>query len=207
MTAFQPVLTILAGPNGSGKTTLFERLNPPGEQVNADRIARLINPIHPEAASAEAARATLVRLSQLVEARQNLSYETTLSGRQPLTLIRGARLAGYRVELAYITLEDVALNLLRVRQRILEGGHSIPEADIIRRYERSLSHLSEATALADEVAVFDNTGAIMELLFQWRAGSGAASALDPSRPYHRRLADALARGTGLDLQEIYLSRW
>lgn len=122
MTAFQPVLTILAGPNGSGKTTLFERLNPPGEQVNADRIARLINPFHPEAASVEAARATLLRLSQLIGERQNFSYETTLSGRQPLTLIQKARLAGYRIELAYITLEDVALNLLRVRQRVLEGG-------------------------------------------------------------------------------------
>lgn len=202
MTAFQPVLTILAGPNGSGKTTLFERLNPPGEQVNADRIARLINPFHPEAASVEAARATLLRLSQLIGERQNFSYETTLSGRQPLTLIQKARLAGYRIELAYITLEDVALNLLRVRQRVLEGGHTIPEADIIRRYDRSLFHLSEAVSLADEVAVFDNTGAITELLFQWRDRSETISALDPAKPYHRRLAEALARGTGQDLQAI-----
>lgn len=206
MIAFQPVLTILAGPNGSGKTTLFERLNPPGEQVNADRIARLINPTNPEAASAEAARATLLRLSELVEAGQNFSYETTLSGRQPLKLIEKARQAGYRIELAYITLEDVALNLLRVRQRVLEGGHSIPEADVVRRYERSLSHLSEAVSSADEVAVFDNTGPIIALLFQMRGRSETTSALDAKRPYHRRLADALARGTGMDLQSIYMKK-
>jgi predicted ABC-type ATPase len=189
--AFQPVMTLLAGPNGSGKTTLHEWLNPPGEQINADKIARLIDRSHPENAAGAAGRATLLRLVELIDARQNFSYETTLAGNQPLLLMKRAKASGYRIDLVYVTLKDVKLNLLRVRQRVLEGGHHIPDADIIRRYDRSLAHLSQAIMLADEVAVFDNTDQITELLFQSRSGVATMNALDLAIPHHRALAAAL----------------
>lgn len=37
-----PVCTLLAGTNGSGKSSLYELLDPPGEFVNADVVAKQI---------------------------------------------------------------------------------------------------------------------------------------------------------------------
>lgn len=197
--AFRPICTILAGPNGSGKTTLFERLAPAGEQVNADRVARILNPYDPESVSGFAGRMVLKRLSELIAARQNFSYETTLSGRQPLALMATAKSAGYRIELAYVALRTPALSILRVRQRVLEGGHNIPVTDILRRYDRSLNNLTEAIALADEVAVFDNSDTQVRLLFQMRRGDVVIDALNERLPLHRRVGqaiDAAKRPTG-----------
>ena len=40
----------------------------------------------------------------------------------------------------------------------LRGGHDIPDADIRRRYLRSLTQAPEALSLADEAVVLDNSG-------------------------------------------------
>jgi predicted ABC-type ATPase len=52
-----PALIVLAGSNGAGKTTFYElyleRLGLPF--VNADRIARALNPAHPEQVAYQAA--------------------------------------------------------------------------------------------------------------------------------------------------------
>ena len=41
---------------------------------------------------------------------------------------------------------------------VSQGGHDIPDADIRRRYWRSLRRASEALRLADEAVVLDNSG-------------------------------------------------
>lgn len=82
---YTPICSILAGPNGSGKSsTALQWLNVPGEVVNVDEFARLINPEKPEIASVAAARMILERLDELVRQRQNFSFETTLSSNQAI---------------------------------------------------------------------------------------------------------------------------
>jgi predicted ABC-type ATPase len=85
--------------------------------------------------------------------------------------------------------------VLRVRQRVLEGGHDIPRADIIRRYSRSLANLEQAARMADEVAIFDNTDRVVQMLFQIRDGAVVIDALDRRRTLHRQLADVLVPAT------------
>jgi predicted ABC-type ATPase len=38
----KPFCTILAGPNGSGKSSIYQKLQPPGEFVNADEISKAL---------------------------------------------------------------------------------------------------------------------------------------------------------------------
>ena len=45
----------------------------------------------------------------------------------------------------------------RVRRRVLQGGHDIPERDIRRRYGRSLANAPVAVALADRASILDNS--------------------------------------------------
>lgn len=120
--AGRPACTIIGGPNGSGKSTIFDHLDLPGRFVNADIIARGLNPQRPEAASFRAGRRTLAELARLIEARENFIYETSLSSHQSIDLMRAAGADGYEVGLVFVTLNNADLNVQRVAERVAKGG-------------------------------------------------------------------------------------
>ncbi len=83
-------------------------------------------------------------------------------------ILRQAKAAGYQTFLVYVSLGDPELHIERVRLRVSQGGHDIPDADIRRRYWRSLIRAPEALGLADEAVVLDNSGShpVRMLLFK-----------------------------------------
>lgn len=137
-----PTVLIIAGPNGAGKTTfanaMLSRRPEPFEFVNADEIARRIGGPAPDLL---AGRAMLRLLDELTARRADIALETTLATRSHAHRIADWRAAGYRIELVYIRLPDVETSLARVAGRVAKGGHGIPEADIRRRFPRSLEYL------------------------------------------------------------------
>ncbi|MBQ8098041.1 MAG: zeta toxin family protein [Bacteroidaceae bacterium] len=136
---------IIAGCNGAGKTTASLTLLPQilqcEEFVNADEIARGLSPFHPEKVSMEAGRLMLERISSLMQRRETFALETTLSTRSYLSLIKRAHKAGYQVELLYFWLSSPEVAIRRVKQRVAEGGHNIPEDVIRRRYDAGIRNL------------------------------------------------------------------
>ncbi|WP_260094692.1 zeta toxin family protein [Phaeobacter inhibens] len=68
-----------------------------------------------------------------------------------------AQAAGYQVELHYISVDSPAQSIDRISQRVSEGGHHVPAADVERRFERSRENLPEAIARADRSTVYDNS--------------------------------------------------
>ncbi len=135
-------LYLLAGCNGAGKTTAAFTLLPGlldcREFVNADEIARGLSPFQPETVSFQAGRLMLGRLRELLAAGESFALETTLATRHYLRFIAEARAAGYTVSLFFFWLNSPELAVQRVKDRVREGGHSIPEAVIWRRYEGGL---------------------------------------------------------------------
>ncbi len=77
----QPVVYMIAGPNGAGKTTLALETMPKffsvHEFVNADEIARGMNPLNPEGHAIMAGRWMLQRIDDLIAAKTSFSFETT----------------------------------------------------------------------------------------------------------------------------------
>ena len=69
-----------------------------------------------------------------------------------------------------MALGDPELHIERVRLRVALGGHDIPDADIRRRYARSLSRAPEAIRLADETLILDNAGDHPERMLMLRSG-------------------------------------
>jgi predicted ABC-type ATPase len=59
--------------------------------------------------------------------------------------------------LIYIGLDNPNLNVKRVADRVELGGHDVPRADILRRYERSLANLSKAAKIIDRLILYDNS--------------------------------------------------
>jgi len=91
--------------------------------------------------------------------------ETTLSGKYLINYIKKAQSLGYQVSLI-IKLGNhnvVKLDILRVKNRVLNGGHYIPKDDIIRRYHRSKSMFYNTYKdLVDDWNVYYNTNDIFE---------------------------------------------
>lgn len=162
---------IIAGPNGAGKTTFALEYLPSvagcRRFVNADLIAAGLSPLAPEQHLAAASRLFLHEIEDCIAARQDFAFETTLAGRGYLKLIDRLQSEGWRVELIYLALPSAEMSRLRVAERVAHGGHNIPEADIARRFPRSLYNLLNLFApKTDQSLCFMNSGGVPKLVFQ-----------------------------------------
>jgi len=199
-----PICTVFGGANGSGKSTLIRNMAPPGELVNADEIARLIDRVRPENASLAAGRMVLERLDELIAARQSFHWETTLSSHQALHHMAKARRGGFQTNLVFVVLENVTLNIARVRSRVANGGHDIPEESIKRRYEKAFDRLPKAVQLSDAVIVYDNTHKNdLKTLYRLDGGVPRFNALVEARMVHVRIAEALAAALNCSADDVF----
>lgn len=164
-----PRIIIIAGPNGAGKTT-FAREFLPNEAgcpifVNADLIAAGLAPFAPEAAAIRAGRLMLQEMARHFSARENFAFETTLSGRGYLRLIAKWQETGYRVKLIFLQLASPEIAIARVAQRVRQGGHSISEDVIRRRFAAGRENFEHLYApRVDAWALYDNAGSEPVLL-------------------------------------------
>lgn len=137
-------LYVIAGCNGAGKTTASFTILPETlackEFVNADEIAKGLSPFQPEKAGIEAGRIMLTRMNSLLESGATFAFETTLSTKSYVHFIKKAKLKGYTITLLFFYLSSPNLAVARVKIRVQEGGHNIPEAVIRRRYEGGLTN-------------------------------------------------------------------
>ena len=129
-------ILIIAGPNGAGKTTFATEYLPNEANtptfINADLIATGLNPFQPERAAFRAGRMMLEMIDDCVRKCENFAFETTLSGRGYARMIPQWQERGYWVKLMFMRLPSPEAAIARVRQRVLDGGHSVPD-DVIRR--------------------------------------------------------------------------
>lgn len=159
-----PHVYIIAGPNGAGKTTFAREFLPRyancSNFVNADLIAQGVSPFSPEAAALRSGRLMIEEIHQYAQRQADFGFETTLSGRTHLNLIRDLRKRGYSVHVFFLWVSGVDLALSRIRGRVRKGGHDIPAAVVRRRFERSMRNFfRHYRRLADAWFLFDNSGA------------------------------------------------
>jgi predicted ABC-type ATPase len=94
---------------------------------------------------------------ELLAHSQSFSFETVMSSPDKVAFLSNAQRAGYRTYLYYIATEDPAINVARVRNRVLAGGHPVPEDKIVSRYSRSLDLLADAIRASNRAFLFDNS--------------------------------------------------
>ena len=166
-----PTCWIIAGPNGAGKTTFAVNYLPQLANcfhfINADLIAAGLNPLAPEKELIAASRIFLNEIKDAILKGEDFAFETTLSGKTHLRLIKRLKENGWTVELIYLALPSSELSKERVAERVSHGGHSIDEADIMRRFPRSLANLFGPYGNAvDQVRCFMNDGESPKLIFE-----------------------------------------
>ena len=176
------VCHVVAGPNGSGKSTFALRYLPDYagsiEYVNPDLVAQGLSPTDIRLSAIKAGKFTLARIGELIAAGEPFGFETTLSGRGHLGLLASAKEKGYGIHLYYLWMPESAMLPVRIRHRVLDGGHDVPRDDVMRRYVRSRANLRDYMALADKVYIFDATKTKLDLV--WRR-NGSEIVLDAQR--------------------------
>lgn len=153
---------IIAGCNGAGKTTASYTLLPEiiecKEFVNADEIAKGLSPFQPEKVAFESGRIMIDRINDLLNEGESFGFETTLASKTYRSKILKAKKQGYTVTLLFFWLNNIELAKERVRTRVLEGGHYIPDDVIARRYQRGINNLFDIyLELVDATFIFDNS--------------------------------------------------
>lgn len=178
MTARKPTLCIVAGPNGSGKTTTTVQLlnnewAADSLYINPDDIAQ--NTFgdwnSPEAVLKAAEAATRLRYECLEQGR-DFVFETVFSSPEKLEFLYKAKAASFFIRLFYVCTSDPAINVARITQRYINGGHEVPISKIISRYYKSLVNAAKALPLVDRAYVYDNSvdNQLPQLLYRTTEG-------------------------------------
>jgi len=159
----QRQIHIIAGPNGAGKSshariTLLPDFLKSNEFVNADEIAKILSPKNPDTPAVEAGRLMLKRLDFLLEEGTDFAFETTLSARIYLNLIKRSKPHGYKINLIFLALQSPELAKIRVQNRVSKGGHNIEDSVIERRFRGGLNNLKDYLSLVDTASIYESSG-------------------------------------------------
>jgi predicted ABC-type ATPase len=156
-------IIIIAGPNGAGKTTFAREFLPHEancpEFINADLIAAGLSPFSPEAAAQRAGRLMLQEMALRIGQGRGFAFESTLSGLNYARHIPHWKHEGFHIKLLFLSLPSVEMAIARVAARVAQGGHSVPELVIRRRFDSGLRNFHEVyKPLVHGWTQYDNSG-------------------------------------------------
>ncbi len=155
-------LTVLAGVNGAGKSSVGgTALRASGaEYFNPDEYARQLREresLPQEKANAVAWAYGKGKLEDAIAKGTDFTFESTLGGKTITDLLIHAVGKGHVLDIWFVGLESVDLHLQRVAQRVAQGGHPIPEADIRKRWIGSHENIIRLIPFVRTLRVFDNS--------------------------------------------------
>ncbi|MGL4934212.1 MAG: zeta toxin family protein [Cetobacterium sp.] len=105
----------------------------------------------------KAGRIALTKIKEFFENRITFNQETTLCGNSILRTIKKAKELGYNIDLHFVSVNSSEIAKQRVHQRVLKGGHGIPEESIERRFFESRENLTKISKYCDKITIYDNT--------------------------------------------------
>ncbi len=157
-------LYIFAGPNGSGKSTIIAQYIRSYHLENVEYIcpdiyaSKLFGNIEDvKERYIKAIQFAEYKREKLLKENKPLIMETVLSRSDKLDFIEKAKANGYEIISVFVGTDSPEINIRRVKCRVSQGGHDVPEDKLRERFIRSMNNLSVLSKLSDEIYVFDNT--------------------------------------------------
>ena len=156
----KPEIMCIAGPNGSGKSTITNTILPytHGKYINADEIqkATFCPPL-------EAAQTAERLREECLNNQEDFVFETVLSTERNLELLKRAKEKGYFIRCVFVLTCNPEINVARVKNRVLAGGHDVPHDKIVSRYHKSLDMIKKLIPLCDRLSIYDNSKEIYRI--------------------------------------------
>ncbi len=158
-----PVLYILGGANGVGKTSWYNTsikegfIDPALSFINVDTITlkelggyTAENFVKAEAIARE-------RIARHIDKKETFMIESNLAKASDYEWIERMESKGYETVLYFLGTDDIEINKNRVRERVQEGGHDVPDNIIEQRYRMGISYLKTKILLFKEAYLVDNS--------------------------------------------------
>jgi predicted ABC-type ATPase len=183
-------LIAIAGPNGAGKSTFYQaQLSYTALPfVNADVIAAEsgLGPYEAAEVAEEMRRARFAL-------RESFIFETVFSDpvADKLAFLEAAVAQGYTVVLFFVGISSPDVSIDRVGQRVVEGGHGVPEDKLVGRYPRVMENLRLAMLRLPLVLVYDNDD--LRDPHRFRVAAGMGKVLETAGPVPEWLHPLLPR--------------
>lgn len=138
-------IIIVGGANGSGKTTFAVSFLKQKKYIyiSADEIAKELNPENFDFVRLKAGKLFFERIMIHLDKENNILIESTLSGIYIKRFMELFRKQDYKISIVYVFLDNTETCIERIKERVLKGGHHIPDEDVIRRYSRSIYNFWE----------------------------------------------------------------
>lgn len=147
--------TIIGGVNGAGKSSLTGVLcgsfSDLGIIVDTDSITAKLG-----GDKLRGGKRAVEIIDDCLEKGVNFTQETTLSGKKTLRTIIRAKEKDYFIRLYYVGVSTAEESVLRIKNRVRKGGHSIPDEDVLRRFEKRFEDLAKILPYCDKVHFYDN---------------------------------------------------
>ncbi len=90
---------------------------------------------------------------------------STLSGLTYVSRLKRWKAAGYNIEIVFLQLHSPELALKRIAARVKQGGHNIPPADVLLRFQRGRHNFQKVYCpLADTWSIYDNSESFPQLI-------------------------------------------
>ena len=142
-----PTYTIFAGVNGCGKTSIYKSVyyeeNKDEKRINTDEMVARVGSWKDNTLQLKCAREAVKLIKEYIHKGISFNQETTLCGKSIIRNIKTAKSKGFYIVTNYIGVESSDIAKERVKYRVSQGGHGIP----------------------DEVNIYDNTYIFKEIIY------------------------------------------
>ena len=159
--AARPFIFVLAGVNGAGKSSVGGAMLVEYGLTwfNPDSFARELTAqfnMTPAEANSRAWETGRAQLEAAIAGGKNYAFETTLGGRTIPGMLASATL-NHDVAMLFCGLSSIEQHIERVRLRVANQGHAIPENKIRERWVKSRANLIKLLPSLSRLLVFDNS--------------------------------------------------
>lgn len=159
----KPQLLVIAGCNGAGKSSYSRILSPEGIEVfDYDKhfleiySALIPTDFQDQMAHSMAYQKLETQINQAINTGKSFAYETNFNS-EPLHWPLIFKAAGYEINMIYFCLNSVEEAQKRVAIRVENGGHFVPDSEIIARFKAGYSNLNEFFGFFDTLHLFNSS--------------------------------------------------
>lgn len=108
-------------------------------------------------------------------------FETVMSHPSKIEELIEAKKNGYKIYLYFICIDDPEVNVSRVENRVVKGGHDVSADKISSRYYNTLKNLISAIEQSDKCYLFDNSGDEFRLIAKVNNEGNLSVEVEPNK--------------------------